>query len=117
MMTDEQIMQRLEFKRGEIGVQVCIDHDLLDETINLINRREAKIKRLEEQCADKERAYNEEYCLRKELKTELKTTKSEAIKEFAEKLKKRFYLSAGRCVVDVYHIDKFAKDMTRSDDE
>ena len=38
--------------------------------------------------------------------------KLEAIKEFAEKLKKRFYLSAGRCVVDVYHIDRLAKEMT-----
>ena len=38
--------------------------------------------------------------------------KSEAIKEFAEKLKKRFYLCAGRCVVDVYHIDNLVKEMT-----
>lgn len=37
--------------------------------------------------------------------------KLEAIKEFAEKLKKRFYLSAGRCVVDVYHIDNLVKEM------
>lgn len=41
--------------------------------------------------------------------------KLEAIKEFAEKLKKRFYLSAGRCVVDVYHIDNLVKEMTEAD--
>lgn len=36
--------------------------------------------------------------------------KSEAYKEFAEKLKKRFYLCAGRCVVNVYHIDNLLKE-------
>lgn len=45
----------------------------------------------------------------------LKAAKSEAIKEFAEKLKKRFYLSAGRCVVDVYHIDNLVKEITEAD--
>ena len=42
----------------------------------------------------------------------LQQAKSEVIKEFAERLKKRFYLSAGRCVVDVYHIDNLVKVMT-----
>ena len=44
---------------------------------------------MEKESADKERAYTEEYCLRKELKTKIKTAKSEAIKEFAERLKTR----------------------------
>lgn len=84
-MTDEQIMQRLEFKRGE-------------------------------QCADKERAYNEEYCLRKELKTELKTTKSEAIEEFAERLKEYSFVDNlsldGKEAVYVDEIDNLVKEMT-----
>ena len=59
----------------------------LKECRETINRQKAEIERLEKESADKERAYTEEYCLRKELKTELKTEKSEAIKEFAEELK------------------------------
>ena len=46
---------------------------------------------------------------KKEVEPEIR---NEAIREFAEKLKKRFYLSAGRCVVDVYHIDNLVKEMT-----
>ena len=87
--------------------------------LDLINRQKAEIERLEKEAKDKERAYNDEFCSRKEWQTkcrelhkEKQITKSEAIKEFAEKLKKRFYLSAGRCVVDVYHIDNLVKEMT-----
>ena len=87
--------------------------------LDLINRQKAEIERLEKEIKDKERAYNDEFCSRKEWQTkcrellkEKQITKSEAIKEFAEKLKKRFYLSAGRCVVDVYHIDNLVKEMT-----
>ena len=45
----------------------------------------------------------------------LQKLQSEAIKEFAEKLKKRFYLSAGRCVVNVYDIDNLVEEMTEAD--
>lgn len=45
----------------------------------------------------------------------MKVIRLQAIKEFAEKLKKRFYLIAGRCVVDVYHIDNLVKEMTKGE--
>ena len=55
---------------------------------------QAEVKRLEKETKDKERAYNDEFCLRKEWQTkcrellkEKQTVKSEAYKEFAEKLK------------------------------
>lgn len=55
---------------------------------------QTEIERLEEESSDKERAYTDEYCLRKEwqdkcrqLLIEKQTAKSEAIKEFAERLK------------------------------
>lgn len=117
-MADEQIIQRLEEHKR--GAQIYIGYDLLEETINLINRREAKIKKLEEQCTDKERAYNEEFCLRKELKAELKTTKIKAIKEFAGRLKEIIYMYEDRTDVDGIviltridnSIDKLVKEMT-----
>ena len=87
--------------------------------LDLINRQKAEIERLEKEIKDKERAYNDEFCSRKEWQTkcrellkEKQITKSEAIKEFAEKLKKRFYLSAVLCVVYVYYIDNLVKEMT-----
>ena len=66
------------------------DIDLID----LIDRQQAEIERLKEESSDKERAYTDEYCLRKEwqdkcrqLLIEKQTAKSEAIKEFADRLK------------------------------
>ena len=84
-MTDEQIMQRLEYKRGEIGVQVCIDHDLLDETINLVNRRNNLIEQLGNDV-------NRKYDLICKLEEEVETAKSEAIKEFVEKLTDKIFV-------------------------
>lgn len=55
---------------------------------------QAEIERLEKETEDKERAYNDEFCLRKEWKAkcqelleEKQTAKSEVINEFAERLK------------------------------
>ena len=102
-MTDEQIIKALEccatddgddcfqcpygnivYKPGDGG---CVNR-CRKEALDLINRQKAEVE------------------------NEIKEIKSEAIKEFAEKLKKRFYLCAGRCVVDVYHIDNLVKEMT-----
>lgn len=62
--------------------------------LDLFTRQQAKIERLEKEAKDKERAYNNEFCLRKEWQTkcrellkEKQTTKSEVHREFAEKLK------------------------------
>lgn len=106
-MTDEQIMQRLEYKRGEIGVQVCIDHDLLDETINLINRREAAIKRLKTNI-DELNIFTTNH---------MKVIRLQAIKEFAERLKEKFGIADCIVTVDNNDIDNLVKEMMRSDDE
>ena len=67
---------------------------LTTSVLDLINRQKKEIERLGKESKDKERAYTDEYCLRKEwqskcrdLLEEKQTVKSEAIKEFAEKLK------------------------------
>ena len=97
---------------------------LCDRTIDLINRQKNKIERLKKEVEDKERAYNDEFCLRKEWQTkcreflkEKQTTKSEAIKEFAEQLKENCYTYSDICgyqstVVDVNQIDILVKEMT-----
>ena len=59
-----------------------------------INRQKVEIERLEKEAEDKERAYNDEFCLRKEWQTkcrevlkEKQIIGSEAIEKFAERLK------------------------------
>ena len=81
---------------------------------DLINRQKTEIERLKEcpKCIYEYDGKTTEYCVQgpcSNFKT-VEQIKSEAIKEFAEKLKKRFYLCAGRCVVNVYHIDNLLKE-------
>ena len=109
-MTDEQFMQRLEYKRREIGVQVCIDHDLLDEIINFINCREAEMERLKmviEQIEDDLQPLPFETNFEKAAKR----IKSEAIKEFAERLKRKFGIADCIVTVDNNDIDEIIKEM------
>lgn len=119
-MTDEQIIKALEccatddgddcfqcpycnlfFEPGDGG---CVNRCRKD-ALDLINRQKAEIERTEKELTEYKLRLKMSECTVDEIK-------SEAIKEFAEKLKKRFYLSAGRCVVDVYHIDNLVKEMT-----
>ena len=109
-LTDEEIIKRLErcVKRGNRNYNT-------DIVLDLIVRQKTEIEELRERISYLEKSID---CSRKEynrLLQKLQPAKSEAIKEFAEKLKKRFYLSAGRCVVDVYHIDILVKEMTEQE--
>lgn len=71
---------------------------------DLINRQQEEIEELQIENKSLRSAAN---CY----KLHYNEARTEAIKEFAEKLKKRFYLCAGRCVVNVYHIDSLVKEM------
>ena len=87
--------------------------------LDIINRQKAEIERLKEcpKCIYEYDGKTTEYCVQgpcSNFKT-VEQIKSEAYKEFAEKLKKRFYLCAGRCVVNVYHIDSLLKEMVGED--
>ena len=82
--------------------------------LDIINRQKAEIERLKEcpKCIYEYDGKTTEYCVQgpcSNFKT-VEQIKYEAYKEFAEKLKKRFYLCAGRCVVNVYHIDNLLKE-------
>ena len=109
-MTDNEIIKALkdEIRRAnyiESYYIDCVDIGVFQNALDLINRQKAEIlelqKRIINWSADMDYRPDE--------------IKSEAIKEFAKKLKKRFYLSAGRCVVDVYHIDNLVKEMSEED--
>ena len=92
-----------------------------DKTLNLINRQKAEIERLKKEAEDKERAYNDEFCLRKEWQTkcqelleEKQITTSEAIKEFAERLKEKLQwdVEFDNKLVFESDIDNLIKEMT-----
>ena len=103
-MTDNEIIKALECcANGKSCYDVCPFDDkfgiisctkkLSNATLDLINRQKAEIERLEKEIKDKERAYNDELCSRKEWQTkcrellkEKQIIKSEAIKDFAEEL-------------------------------
>lgn len=122
-MTDEQIIKALDCCHSELGNMCSIcplfdpDNDYCEDelhknTLALINSQKARIKELEEKTSYLEESIDYSRKEYNSLLQKLQQAKSEAIKEFAEKLKKRFYLSAGRCVVDVYHIDSLVREMT-----
>lgn len=70
------------------------EHNAMRNAFDLINRKDAEIERLKKEIKDRERAYNDEFCSRKEWQSkcqelikEKQIIRSEAIKEFAERLK------------------------------
>lgn len=90
---------------------------------------QTEIERLKEESSDKERAYTDEYCLRKEwrdkcrqLLIEKQTAKSEAVKEFVERLKEKSYKTIRnygltKDVVEVCDIDNLVKEMVGDNNE
>ena len=101
-----------------------LQNDVCENALDLINRQKAEIERLKKEAKDKERAYNDEFCLRKEwqskcqeLLKEKQTTKSEAIKEFAERLKEKTMqdiklYSSCTGYGTIENIDNLVKEMT-----
>ena len=133
-MTDEQIIKALEYCSYWESDKSCEEcpantygfscaNKMAKHYLDLINSQKAEIERLKDlitykkqEIKEKEQKYNQAvddmFGLIETTRNEIAEAKSETIKEFAKKLKKRFYLSAGRCVVDVYHIDNLVKEMT-----
>lgn len=74
-LTDEEIVKALECcKDCSINLNFEIVQKIEDknkeilELIDIINSLKAEIEKLKEEVKDKERAYNDEFCLRKEWK-------------------------------------------------
>ena len=135
-LTDEEIIKGLECcKDCSINLNFEIVQKIEDknkeilELIDIINSLKAEIEKLKEEVKDKERAYNDEFRLRKEwqskcqeLLKDKQTTKSETIKEFAERLKDEMRLEDDcrydcmncfyECKGYVPIIDNLVKEMT-----
>lgn len=93
-MTDNEIIKALEHNASKCKFyEDGHDGGLFESTLDLINRKKAKIE---------------------ESKDEIKT---EAIKEFAERLKRKFGIADCIVTVDNNDIDNLVKEMTRSEDE
>lgn len=96
-MTDEQIIKALECCMKTEFISDCAKCEMLafdrkdtliENALNLINRQKAEIEELRERISYLEKSID---CSRKEynrLLQKLQQAKSEAIKEFAERLKK-----------------------------
>ena len=99
---------------SEDPLYICVLRDsnrIVRKAEEEIACQKAEIKRLKLECY-KLYPKGSSYSMQVEASDRLEhQIKSEARKEFSEKLKKRFYLCAGRCVVDVYHIDNLVKEM------
>ena len=84
--------------------------NLFTDCVKQLEEAKAEIKELK---AIFEKVPTNAYDLQVEASEKLENQiKSEAIKEFAERLKKRFYLLNGRCVVDIPQINNLVKEMT-----
>ena len=127
-MTDKEIIKALGCCHITCGCSECAYVDCPEDCVetmkldalNLINRQKAEIERLREELASK----GLKYSLLEREKAEdisgfiddLKLARAEAIKEFAERLKKEKYsVCAGHgmseCVVSVYDINNLVKEM------
>ena len=114
-MTDNEIIKAMQCVIGnDVSCSECEYQKALPfpscrrmcakNALDLINRQKGEIERLQKNI-DGLNIFTTNH---------IKVIRLQAIKEFAERLKKRFYLSAGRCVVEVYHIDNLVKEMTEN---
>ena len=120
-MTDNEIIKAFEHCCKGRDCRCCAYHGAFDcsrqvwlDVAAIIKRQRAEIEKL--------KIYSENLDIsQKHLLNECamarKTAKSEAIKEFAEQLKKRFYLLDGRCVVDIPQINNLVKEMTEGESD
>ena len=136
-MTDNEIIKAMNYccgnieKDGECKEDMCYqaalpeDRDgdirwcrqwLMKDALDLINRQKAEIERLYRIIADKDYSFAEVTSALRLAKELLETEKSEAIKEFAERLKKYAVVNEasldGEEIIDVDDIDNIVKEMT-----
>ena len=128
-MTDEQIINLWKHER-ELSECVCscfvdqIELSLVNETIDLITRQKAEIERLQ-----KIEIETDDFCRRlcrmrmldgsliasfEDLQNYIKKEKSEAVKEFAERLKeskKQYEGTIAGCTFTMTELDNLVKEM------
>lgn len=94
--TDKQIIEALKCciaqeNCEEVSCEICpydkfydCKETMLKNVLDIFNRKNAEIKRLEKESLDKEKTYNNEYFLRREIEDELKYVRDEYHKENKE---------------------------------
>ena len=123
-MTDNEVINKLKRAADEITNTVGVSHirilaDDFFETLNLINRQQAEIERLQKAGEEAVSCFTRMESLYKIKCKELEIAKAEAVKEFAERLKQRTHLRADyekitNQFMEVFHrvIDNLVKEMT-----
>ena len=124
-MTDNEIINQWKHER-ELAECVCsyfvdqVELSLVNETIDLINRQKAEIERLKDcpKCVYEYDGEISEYCIQGPCTnfTTVEKIKSEAYKEFAERLKEKSFKTIRnygftKDVVEVCDIDNLVKEM------
>lgn len=122
-MTDNEIIKTLELEaiycRGEGNMygptkKTFVDAELIEGALALINRQKAEIERLQTATEEAVGCFHRMESLYHIKCTELKVARAEAVKEFAERLKRE--LSFGR-YTDAERIDNLVKEFTEGKDE
>ena len=130
-MTDNEIINQWKHER-ELAECVCsyfvdqVELSLVNETIDLINRQKAEIERLKDcpKCVYEYDGEISEYCIQGPCTnfTTVEKIKSEAYKEFAERLKEKSFKTIRnygltKDVVEVCDIDNLLKEMVGDHNE
>jgi hypothetical protein len=117
-MTDDEIIKALECCMKTEFITDCAKCEMLafdckdtliENALNLINRQKAEIERLNIEFQSMRSAANS-------YKIHLETAKSEAIKEFAERLKEHRYGELNNCIsFSIGYLDNLVKEITEVD--
>lgn len=120
-MTNNEIIKAWEWHISPVhcnGMKIYstvveCSRELAENTFDLINRKTAEIEMLNKRIAGQKHALFEQQSYTAELQNELKTAKSEAIKEFARELKCGVPQETGiiRCI----DVDNLLKKMVGDD--
>lgn len=119
-LTPEEIKKALECCKRDFSMRNCLDCPynkensakcmsfMIKDALDLINHQQAEIERLNKQNETLHKRYLNKHTAYCELEEELEETKSEAIKEFAERLKNLIRFSNQP---DRHYIDNLVKEM------
>ena len=112
-MADEQIIKALEHNASKCKFyEDGHDGGLFESTLDLINRQKAEIERLTAKILVKDNINDYNTAQLRIAREKCRTIKSEAIKEFAERLKKEALIDSGYEVLQSGTIDNLVKKMT-----
>ena len=121
-MTDEQIIKAFEeISKNQNNKLSLIERAVCDNVLSLANRQKAEIERLTDLSNQLGNDIDIKLNYIYDLEEKIETAKSEAIKEFADRLKEKKYKSCEWShgehpyIVEECDIDNLVKEMTEAD--